>query len=289
MKLLATPLSSRSSRFHWLWLLSRDSGARVGALIIVFVAVMGLLGPHLTSVDPLKADPFMRILPPSHDHWLGTDTLGRDVFTRMLFGARVSLVVGFGTTVATVLVGGLVGLVAGYFKAADGVLMRVMDGLMAFPSVMLAITIVAVRGPGVGNVILAMTVSGSPRIARLVRGQVLSIRGRLYVEAARSLGASPQRILSRHILPNTMPVLIVQASFTFAIAVVIEAAMSFLGAGVPPQMPAWGNMLQEGARLVQVAPWVSIFPGLAIAITVLGLNLLGDSLRDCLDPQITER
>jgi peptide/nickel transport system permease protein len=163
-----------------------------------------------------------------------------------------------------------------------------MDGLMAFPSVMLAITIVAVRGPGVGNVILAMTVSSSPRIARLVRGQVLSIRGRLYVEAARSIGASPGRILFRHILPNSMPVLIVQASFTFAIAVVIEAALSFLGAGVPPQMPAWGNMLQEGARIVQVAPWVSIFPGLAIAITVLGLNLLGDALRDCLDPQITE-
>lgn len=284
----APPISSRASRFHWLWLLSRDAGALVGGLIVLTVTVLGVFGPSLTNIDPLKANPYVRLLPPSSDHLLGTDGLGRDILARLLYGARISLLVGLSTTVFTTLSGGILGLLSGYFKAIDDIIMRVMDGLMAFPNMLLAIAIVAVRGPSTGNVILAMTVSATPRLARLVRGQVFTVKESTFVEAAISTGANSSRILIRHILPNTLSVLIVQAGFTFAVAVLVEAGMSFLGAGVPPEVPAWGNMLQEGAHLVRVAPWVSIFPGLAIAITVLGLNLLGDALRDCIDPRLSE-
>ncbi|HBY96278.1 MAG: ABC transporter permease [Ardenticatenaceae bacterium] len=282
------PLSSRSSSLHWLWLLSRDSGALVGGSIVLAVLLLALFGPSLTGYDPFRAEPFNRLLAPSSSHWLGTDALGRDELTRMLYGARISLLVGLGTTLASTLLGGLVGLIAGYFRAVDGLLMRIMDGLMAFPSILLAVAIMAVRGPSVENVILAITVTTVPRLARLIRGQVLVTRELAYVEAATAVGAKPWQILIRHILPNSFSPLIIQGSFTFAVAVVTEASLSFLGAGVPPQQPTWGNMLQEGMAMMTVAPWVSVFPGLALAITVLGLNLLGDGLRDSLDPRIGE-
>jgi peptide/nickel transport system permease protein len=190
--------------------------------------------------------------------------------------------------VVSTLLGGLGGLVAGFFQSLDGIIMRIMDGLMAFPSILLAVAIMAARGPGIENVIIAITVTTVPRLARLIRGQVMVTRELTYVEAATAVGSKPLRILFWHILPNSVSPLIVQASFTFAVAVVTEAALSFLGAGVPPQEPAWGNMLQESMAVMMAAPWVSIFPGSAIAITVLGLNLLGDGLRDCLDPRTEE-
>jgi len=253
---------------------------------MVVVLLLSIVGPMLITTDPLKADMLNAYQPPSRSNPLGTDILGRDMLARLLYGGRISLIVGLGTTVATVLIGGLLGLIAGYFDAVDGVIMRVMDGLMAFPNMMLAIAIMAARGPGVENVIVAMTVTSTPRLARLVRGQVLTIRSLLYVDAANCLGATRWRILFRHILPNSTSPLIVQSSFTFAVAVVVEAGMSFLGAGVPPQIPAWGNMLQEGVQAMTRAPWMSFFPGLALALTVLGLNLLGDGLRDSLDPRM---
>jgi len=283
------PISSRSSQWYWFWLLLHNPGAVAGALVVLAMLILAFVGPALTSVDPLKVDMYARIEPPSVKYLLGTDRLGRDILARLLHGTRITLIVGLGTTMATTVVGSLIGLAAGYFGALDPIMMRVMDGLMAFPSMMLAIAIMAVRGPGVGNVIFAVTVSSTPRLARLVRGQVLTIRARDYVLAARSIGASPWHIVMKHILPNSTSVLIVRASFNFAVAVLVEAGMSFLGAGVPPQIPAWGNMLQEGVHLLRVAPWVSIFPGLMITTTVLGLNLLGDGLRDCLDPYLYGR
>ena len=283
---IAPSISSRASRYHWLWLLSRDSGAVLGGLTVFSMALLGVLGPYFTGYDVLKVDPMNRLLPPSSSHLLGTDGFGRDMLTRVLFGARISLLVGLATTFFTTILGAVVGLVAGYFTRVDGPIMRVMDGFMAFPSILLAIAIMASLGPSTENVIAALTVVYLPRIARLVRGQVLVVRELPYVEAALASGARPWRIIFHHILPNSVSPLIVQASFTFAFAVIVEASLSYLGAGVPPEIPTWGNMLQEGVPLMAAAPWMSVFPGLAIAATVLGLNLLGDGLRDCLDPRI---
>jgi len=278
--------SPRSSRWHWVWLLSRDSGALLGSVILVTVTISGLVGPYLTGWDVLKVDPMNRLLPPSGSHWLGTDGFGRDVLTRVLFGARISLLVGLVTMIGSTVLGTAVGLIAGYFKRIDGFIMRVMDGFMAFPSILLAIAIMASLGPRTENVIAALTVVYLPRIARLVRGQVLVVRQLLFVEAARALGANSWRILMLHTLPNCASPLIVQGSFTFAFAVISEASLSYLGAGVPPELPTWGNMLHEGVPLMAAAWWMSVFPGIAIAITVLSLNQLGDGLRDSLDPRI---
>lgn len=281
--------ASRSSKWHWLWLVSRDSGAVFGGIILVAMAVLSLVGPYLTGWDSLKVDPMNRLLPPSGSHLLGTDGFGRDMLTRVLYGARLSLLVGLATMIGSTVLGTLVGLLAGYFKEIDGVVMRVMDGFMAFPSILLAIAIMASIGPRTENVIAALTVVYLPRIARLVRGQVLMVRELLYVEAARALGAGSWRILLLHTLPNCVSPLIVQGSFTFAFAVISEASLSYLGAGVPPELPTWGNMLYEGVPLMAAAWWMSVFPGIAIVVTVLGLNQLGDGLRDSLDPRMQLR
>ena len=289
LKRIALSMSSRSSRFHWLWLLSGDSGAVLGGFTVLAVALLGFFGPYFTGYDVFKVDPMNRLLPPSSSHWMGTDGFGRDLLTRVLYGARVSLSVGFATMVFSTVLGALLGLIAGYFKRVDGPIMRVMDGFMAFPSILLAIAIMASLGPRTENVIAALTVVYLPRIARLVRGQVLVVREFMYVEAARAIGASHWRIIFRHTLPNSVSPLIVQSSFTFAFAVITEASLSYLGAGVPPEIPTWGNQLQEGVPLMAAAPWMSVFPGLAITGIVLGLNQLGDGLRDALDPRIQER
>ena len=281
-------VSSRSSRWHWVWLLSRDSGAVLGGTILLVMTILSLAGPYATGWDVLKVDPMNRLLPPSSSHWLGTDGFGRDMLTRVLYGARISLLVGLTTMIGSSVLGTAVGLIAGYFKSVDGFIMRVMDGLMAFPSILLAIVIMASLGPRTENVIAALTVVYLPRIARLVRGLVLVVRQLLYVDAARALGASSGRILLLHTLPNCLSPLIVQGSFTFAFAVISEASLSYLGAGVPPEIPTWGSMLHEGVPLMVAAWWMSVFPGIAIAVTVLGLNQLGDGLRDCLDPRIQE-
>jgi peptide/nickel transport system permease protein len=250
------------------------------------VVILGVVGPQMTGWDVLKVDPANRLLPPSGSHWMGTDGFGRDVFTRTLFAARISLFVGLATMVSSTVLGTVVGLVAGYFRAIDELVMRVMDGFMAFPSILLAIAIMASLGPRTENVVVALTIVYLPRIARLVRGQVLVVGQMLFVEAARALGASDWRIVFKHTLPNCLSPLIVQGSFTFAFAVISEASLSYLGAGVPPELPTWGGMLHEGVAVMGAAWWMSVFPGVAIAITVLSLNQLGDGLRDALDPRI---
>jgi peptide/nickel transport system permease protein len=281
-------IRSRSSQFHWLWLLSKDSGAVIGGGVVVILALLGIVGPYLTGWDVMKVDPNNRLLGPSLQHLMGTDGFGRDVLTRVLFGARISLLVGLATMVFSTIIGATLGLIAGYVPKVDGFIMRIMDGFMAFPSILLAIAIMASLGPRTENVIVALTVVYLPRIARLVRGQVLVVRELLYVEAARVVGAGIWRIIFLHVLPNIISPLIVQGSFTFAFAVISEASLSYLGAGVPPEIPTWGNMLHEGVPLMAAAPWMSVFPGVTLAIAVLGLNLLGDGLRDSLDPRIQE-
>lgn len=260
--------------------------ALVGAVLLAVTGLVAALAPVLAPWDPLALDVKRRLGPPTAAHWLGTDDVGRDVLSRVLHGARISVAVG-GLVVALAGVVGLgVGLLAGYYRALDNALMRVMDGLMAFPSILLAIALMASLGPSLRNVVLALGVVYAPRIARVVRGSVLVVRELPYVESARAAGASDGWILWRHVLPNCLSPVIVQATFIFALAVLGEAALSFLGVGAPPAVPSWGNILAEGRLYLQQAPWLTLAPGVAIMATILGLNLFGDGLRDALDPRL---
>jgi peptide/nickel transport system permease protein len=227
-----------------------------------------------------------RLQRPGATYWFGSDDLGRDVYARVVYGARLSLLVGVAVVAFSFVVGLTAGLAAGYFRRLDNVIMRVMDGLMAFPAIILAIALMASLGPSVTNVIVAIGVVYSPRVARVVRGSVLVIRETAYVEAARALGVTNLWIILRHVLPNCLSPVIVQGSFVFAAAVLTEAALSFLGVGVPPYVPSWGNILSEGRLYLQQAPWLVLYPGAAIMTTILGLNLLGDGVRDLLDPRL---
>ena len=264
----------------------RHRSAVIGGVIVALVALVAAIAPLLGTHDPLFLDPAARLSPPGGDHRLGTDNFGRDTYSRVVYGSRVSLQVGFGVAAGSVLIGTLVGLTAGYFRRFDSVIMRVMDGLMAFPGIILALAIMAARGPSVGNVIFALTVVETPRVARVVRSVVLTVRQPQYVEAARSIGVGTTRLLGRHILPNCLTLLIVQGTFVFAQAVLGEASLSFLGAGTPPEIPSWGNMLGEARAYLASAPWTMLAPGAALMIAVLGLNLLGDGIRDLLDPRL---
>jgi peptide/nickel transport system permease protein len=257
----------------------------VGAVLIVLTALIGIVAP-LFSADPGRMDVAARLQRPGAAYWFGTDDLGRDVYARVVYGARLSLLVGSAVVVFAFVVGLTAGLAAGYFRRLDNVIMRVMDGLMAFPAIILAIALMASLGPSVTNVIVAIGVVYSPRVARVVRGSVLVIRETAYVEAARALGVTNLWIILRHVLPNCLSPVIVQGSFVFAASVLTEAALSFLGVGVPPYVPSWGNILSEGRLYLQQAPWLVLYPGAAIMITILGLNLLGDGVRDLLDPRL---
>ena len=257
----------------------------VGAVLVVVTALVGIFAP-MVSVDPSHMDVASRLQRPGAAYWFGTDDLGRDVFARVVYGARLSLMVGVAVVAFAFLVGLTSGLVAGYFRKLDNVIMRIMDGLMAFPAIILAIALMASLGPSVTNVIVAIGVVYSPRVARVVRGSVLVIRETAYVEAARALGLTNFWIILRHVLPNCLSPVIVQGSFVFAAAVLTEAALSFLGVGVPPYIPSWGNILSDGRLYLQQAPWLVLYPGAAIMITILGLNLLGDGVRDLLDPRL---
>lgn len=258
----------------------------VGLALTVFMVVIAVAAPWLATHDPLQTNPRDRLLPPSPEHLMGTDNYGRDLFSRVMYGASVSMRVGFATVFLSTLVGMLLGLVAGYFRAWDGVLMRFTDGLMAFPGILLAIAILAALGPNEVNVIIALSISYAPKVARVVRGQVLSIRELDYVQAAIANGGSHTRIVFRHILPNSMSPTIVQSTFILALAILAEAGLSYIGAGTPPPAPSWGNILSEGGKFMYQAPWLTVFPGLFIMIAVLGINLLGDGLRDILDPRM---
>jgi peptide/nickel transport system permease protein len=270
---------------RWLVQLARRKITLVGAVIMAVTLVVGVLAP-LIAGNPTHMDVKARLSRPSQTHWFGTDDVGRDVYNRVVYGARLSLLVGAAVVAFSFVVGIFCGLVAGYYRVLDNPVMRVMDGLMAFPAIILAIALMASLGPSVTNVIVAIGVVYSPRVARVVRGSVLVIRETAYVEAARALGASDVILLGRHILPNCLSPVIVQGSFVFAAAVLTEAALSFLGVGVPPYVPSWGNILSEGRLYIQQAPWLVLYPGAAIMLTIFGLNLFGDGLRDLLDPKI---
>ena len=269
----------------WLTLLARRKTTLIGAVLMLLMLAVGVLAPMIGG-DPGHMDVAGRLKAPSRAHWLGTDDVGRDVWSRVIYGARLSLLVGAAVVVFSFAVGVVCGMVAGYYRRLDNVVMRVMDGLMAFPAIVLAIALMAALGASVVNVIVAIGVVYSPRVARVVRGSVLVIRETTYVEAARALGVSDLVIVARHVLPNCMSPVIVQGSFVFAAAVLTEAALSFLGVGVPPYVPSWGNILAEGRLYLQQAPWLVLYPGAAIMLTIFGLNLLGDGLRDLLDPRL---
>ncbi|MBI1894622.1 MAG: ABC transporter permease [Nitrospinae bacterium] len=258
----------------------------VGFLVFGTVAAASLLAPWVAWFPPDAMSPIDRIAPPNTLYWMGTDVYGRDIFSRVLWGGRLSYLIGAGAAGTAMLVGTVVGLLAGYHQRLDNLLMRVMDGVMAFPPIVLAITMMAGLGQGATNVVITLAAVYTPRVARLVRSSVLLLREEPFVEAARAIGLPDSSIIFRHILPNCVSPLIVQGTFIFAYSVLGEAALSFLGVGVPPFIPTWGIILSEGRLYATIAPWMTISPGLAIFFTVLGMNLIGDGLRDALDPRL---
>lgn len=286
----ATSTPSRTRRFYRnLRSLLRRKTVLIGTLVFVILVVVAVTADLIAPYDPLAVNVRSRLHEPSAEFWIGTDNLGRDILSRLIHGARISLIAGFASVVVSTLAGIVIGTLAGYYRRADTVLMRVMDGLMAFPVILLAVALMAALGPTLGNVILALSAVYTPRTARIVRSAVLSVKETPYVEAAGALGSQDMRILGRHVLPNCLSPIIVQATFIFAYAVQAEAALSFLGVGVPPSVPSWGSMLSEARLYMTNAPWMMIAPGLAIAVTVLALNSIGDGLRDFLDPRFLER
>jgi peptide/nickel transport system permease protein len=258
----------------------------IGAILVALNLLVAVFAPVIGRWEPQLLDVKARLAPPTLAHWMGTDDVGRDVWSRVVYGTRLSMLVG-GVVMLFSFAGGIVfGLLGGYYRPLDNVLMRIMDGFMAFPPIILAIALMASLGPSVANVIVALGVVYVPRVARIVRGSVLVIRETPYVEAALALGVPDRLVLARHVLPNCLSPVIVQGTFIFAAAVLGEAALSFLGVGVPPQIPSWGNVLAEGRLYLQQAPWLTLFPGAAIMACILGLNLFGDGLRDLLDPKM---
>jgi peptide/nickel transport system permease protein len=260
----------------------------VGGGLLLLMVLAALAAPWFAG-DPQTINPINRLKAPSLEFWLGTDHLGRDVFARVIYGARVSLQVGIFVAVVSILIGTVLGLLAGYFRQVDAVVTRLMDGMMAIPAILLAIALVALMGASVNIVILAIVLPEIPRVVRLVRSVVLSVREAPYVEAARAGGTRLHVILGRHILPSTMAPLIVQATYICAAAIIVESALSFLGAGVPPETPTWGSMIAQSRQYLPRAPWTVFAPGIALAFVVLSVNLFGDGLRDWLDPRAARR
>ena len=252
------------------------------------MVLMAVLAPYLWTVDPTTLNTSRRTRAPSELYWFGTDMLGRDIYSRVVFGARVSLTVGFAVAILSSIAGLAIGLVSGMLRWADGFIMRVMDGLMSIPSILLAIALMALTRGSIGNVIMAITIAEIPRVSRLVRGVVLSLREQPYVDAAVAAGTRTPMLILRHILPNTMAPMTVQATYICASAMLIEAILSFLGAGVPPTVPSWGNIMAEGRALWQVKPFIVFFPAVFLSVTVLAVNLVGDGLRDALDPRLAK-
>jgi peptide/nickel transport system permease protein len=269
--------------------LRRHPGIAAGGVLLVLILLVAVFAPLLFTSDPTALAPARRTRPPSAEHWFGTDMLGRDIYSRVLFGARVSLIVGFAVAALASAIGLAIGVVAGFVRVLDSLVMRAMDGLMSVPPILLAVALMALTRGSVQNVIIAITIAEVPRVSRLVRGVVLSLRELPYVEAAIAAGTRTPRLIWRHILPNTLAPLIVQASYICASAMITEAILSFIGAGTPPIVPSWGNIMAEGRALWQVKPFIVFFPAAALSITVLAVNLLGDGLRDALDPRMARR
>ena len=283
--------------------LLRNPGVVAGAAILALMFSIALAAPWLGTVDPAAINPAVRNKLPGYEetlrntdgrestlvHHMGTDTLGRDVYSRVVYGARASLLVGASVALISVAIGLVIGLIAGYIRWLDGIVMRVMDGLMAIPAILLAIAVVSLSSTGLLAVIVAIVIPEIPRVVRLVRSVVLSVREEPYVEAAISVGTPTLPLIVRHILPNTVPPLIVQATYIAASAILIEAILSFLGVGIPPQTPTWGNIMAEGRALFRIFPHNILYPGILLALTVLAVNMLGDGLRDTLDPRMSKR
>ncbi len=260
-----------------------------GGFLLALIVGIAILAPWLGTVDPTALAPARRTRPPGPQYWFGTDMLGRDVYSRVLYGARVSLIVGFSVAFLSALAGLVIGLAAGFVRWMDAIVMRVMDGMMAIPSILLAIALMALTRGSVQNVIIAITIAEVPRVSRLVRGVVLSLRELAYVEAAVACGTRTPKLIIRHILPNTLAPITVQATYICAAAMITEAILSFIGAGTPPTIPSWGNIMAEGRALWQVKPFIVFFPAFFLSVTVLAVNLLGDGLRDALDPRLAKK
>ena len=283
--------------------LRRSPAVLIGAGVMLLLMILGLAAPFLGTIDPSAINPSFRNKPPGAErmmrmddgtrvpfvHRLGTDSLGRDVYSRVLYGARVSLIIGVTVAVLSVSLGLLIGMIAGYIRWLDGILMRVMDGLMAIPAILLAIALVSLFRAGMLSVIVAIVVPEIPRVVRLVRSVVLSVREEPYVEAGIVAGTPVPLLLIRHVLPNTVAPLIVQGTFICASAILVEAILSFLGIGIPPETPTWGNIMAEGRAVFRLFPHNILYPGIFLAVTVLAVNLLGDGLRDALDPKLERR
>ena len=272
-----------AARLRWL---RRHPIILAGIVLLGLIVLVAIASPLFATHDPVRLDPIRRLAPPSAEHWFGTDHLGRDVYSRVIYGSRISLIVGFSVAALSTVLGLVIGLVTGFLPRVDAIVMRIMDGLMAIPTVLLAIALISLSKSSVENVIIAITIPEVPRIARLVRGVVLTLREQIFIDAAVTLGAGLPRILFFHIMPNTVAPLIVQATYVCASAIIIEAILSFLGAGTPPDVPSWGNIMAEGRTYVMIAFWILLFPGMFLTVMVLGVNLFGDGLRDTLDPRL---
>lgn len=269
--------------------LRRHPTVPLGVAVLLLLVLMAIAAPHLSSFDPQDLDPLARMKPASEDHLFGTDALGRDLWSRTVWGARVSLVVSASVAFLSIIFGVAIGMLAGYFRRIDSVVMRLMDGLMAIPGVLLAIALMATMRASLATVVIAIVIPEIPRVVRLVRSLVLTIREQPYVEAAVAVGTRVPQILLRHILPNLFAPVMVQATFIAASAVLTEAVLSFLGVGIPPQIPSWGNMMAEGRNYIAVAFHIVIYPGMFLAVTVLAINMLGDGLLDMLDPRLARK
>ena len=259
-----------------------------GALVLLVMTFLALLAPHI-SPDPIGFNPIDRLKPPSLQNLFGTDNLGRDIYSRTLHGGSISLTVGLSVAVSATLIGLVVGLISGYVRTVDAVMMRIMDGLMAIPEILLAISLMSISSASIKNVIIAITIPEVPRVARLVRSIVLTLREQPFVEAAVSIGTGLPKILYRHLLPNTVAPLLVKGTYVFASAVITESLLGFIGAGTPPEIPSWGNIMADGRTYFEIAPWIIFFPGAFLTLTVLAVNVMGDGLRDMLDPRLSRQ
>jgi len=290
----ATP--QPAARLQWLLsALSFSKATRLGigpiiaAAVLIILVVMTLISPWIVPHDPMTMDALQRLKPPSETYALGTDGYGRDLLSRVLMGGRVSLLIGIGAAIVSIFLGLVIGLIAGFSRVADAIIMRVMDSLMAIPSILLAIALIALNGASIGSVLAAITIPEIPRVVRLVRSIVLSAREEPYIEAALSLGSSMPKIIWQHLMPNTLAPLTVQATYVCASAILTEAILSFLGAGISTEIPTWGNIMAEGRLYFQLKPSLIFWPGLLLSLCILSINLLGDTARDLLDPRLKKR
>lgn len=275
--------NAATARFQWL---RHNPTVVIGTAILLVFVVIAMIAPMITG-DPLAFDPLNRLKKPSAAFWFGTDQLGRDVFSRVIHGTRISLIVGASVAVISISIGLAIGVVCGYYRRVDDVLMRIMDGMMAIPPILLAIALITLMKASLVIVVVAIAIPEIPRVVRLVRSVVLTVRGLPYIEAAVASGTRARLIMARHILPSTVAPLIVQATYVCAAAVLTEAGLSFLGAGTPPEIPSWGNVISSGRAYFQISPWIIFFPGLMLALAVLAINLVGDGLRDSFDVRLS--